>query len=88
MGGTAPVESVEVSTDGGESWQEATLTGPDLGPYAWRPFALSAELQPGTYLVASRATAGGETQPETFEPNERGYGHNGWRAHAVEITVV
>jgi DMSO/TMAO reductase YedYZ molybdopterin-dependent catalytic subunit len=88
MGGMASVEGVEVSTDGGETWQEATLTGPDLGAYAWRPFALSAELQPGTYLVASRATAGGETQPETFEPNERGYGHNGWRAHAVEITVV
>jgi hypothetical protein len=29
----------------------------------------------------------GNVQPEAFEPNERGYGHNGWRAHAVEVTV-
>ena len=35
---------------------------------------LEAELQPGTHVVASRATdAGGTAQPEDFPPNERGY---------------
>ncbi|PWS38540.1 sulfite oxidase [Falsiroseomonas bella] len=88
FGGARPLRRVEVSTDGGSNWQEARLLGPDLGRYAWRPFALAAELSPGTHLVASRATdEEGNSQPEKMEPNERGYGHNGWRDHAVEITV-
>ncbi len=88
MGGTETLEGVEVSTDGGESWQAARFVGPDMGPYAWRPFLLTAELEAGTHRVASRATtASGETQPREFAPNHRGYGHNGWDAHAVDITV-
>ncbi|HEV7368738.1 sulfite oxidase [Arenibaculum sp.] len=88
FGGTNPVEKVEVSTDGGQSWQEARFIGPDLGRYAWRPFVLAAELAPGTHTIASRATdSQGNAQPEEFEPNERGYGHNGWRDHAVDVTV-
>ncbi|RMC35303.1 sulfite oxidase [Paracoccus alkanivorans] len=88
MGGASAVEKIEVSTDGGESWTEAGFIGPDMGPYAWRPFVLIAELGQGTHMLASRATnAKGEAQPENFEPNERGYGNNGWRAHAVEVTV-
>ncbi|WP_099868245.1 SorT family sulfite dehydrogenase catalytic subunit [Pararhizobium haloflavum] len=88
MGGTNAVAKVEVSTDGGESWLEAELLGPDLGAYAWRPFFLVANLDAGTHTLASRATnSNGDTQPEEFEPNERGYGHNGWRGHAVDVTV-
>jgi sulfite oxidase len=88
MGGVSPVTGVQVSVDGGETWQEAQLTGPDLGPYAWRPFALVTELAPGTHVIASRATnEAGDTQPADFTPNHRGYGHNGWRAHAIELTV-
>ncbi|HET7408728.1 MAG TPA: sulfite oxidase [Paracoccaceae bacterium] len=88
MGGTEALEKVEVSTDGGSTWQEAELVGPDLGVYAWRPFAISAELPAGTHRIASRATTvGGAVQPEEFEPNHRGYGHNGWQAHAVDVTV-
>lgn len=88
MGGTEALSRVEVSTDGGATWQEARLVGPDLGPFAWRPFALAAELVPGTYRVASRATTvSGATQPRDMEPNHRGYGHNGWDAPAVDLTV-
>jgi DMSO/TMAO reductase YedYZ molybdopterin-dependent catalytic subunit len=89
FGGINAVARVEVSIDGGQSWQEARFLGPDLGRFAWRPFVLPADLQPGTYTIASRATdAAGNTQPEEFEPNERGYGHSGWRAHAADVTVV
>jgi DMSO/TMAO reductase YedYZ molybdopterin-dependent catalytic subunit len=89
FGGINAVARVEVSTDGGQSWQEARFLGPDLGRFAWRPFVLPADLQPGTHTIASRATdAAGNAQPEEFEPNERAYGHNGWRAHAVDVTVV
>jgi DMSO/TMAO reductase YedYZ molybdopterin-dependent catalytic subunit len=88
MGGVNALADIEVSTDGGESWQEARFSGADLGRYAWRPFVLEAELEPGTYVIASRATdASGVAQPDTFPPNERGYGHNGWVDHAIELTV-
>lgn len=88
FGGAKAVSKVEVSTDGGKSWTEAAFVGPDLGQFAWRPFVLEAELPAGKYTIASRATdADGKTQPEDFEPNERGYGHNGWKAPAVEVTV-
>lgn len=89
FGGDAAVRTVEVSIDGGKSWKEARLLGPDMGRFAWRPFAFAAELKAGRHTIASRATdAEGNKQPETFEPNERGYGHNGWRAHAIDVTVT
>jgi DMSO/TMAO reductase YedYZ molybdopterin-dependent catalytic subunit len=88
MGGVDAVTKVEVSTDGGQSWQEARFVGPDLGKFAWRPFVLETELSAGTHSIASRATNGaGDTQPEEFPPNHRGYAHNGWKAHAVDVTV-
>jgi DMSO/TMAO reductase YedYZ molybdopterin-dependent catalytic subunit len=88
LGGVETLDRVEVSTDGGENWSQAGFVGPDLGPFAWRPFVLSAELSPGDYRVASRATTVmGASQPKDFPPNHRGYGHNGWDAHAIDLTV-
>jgi sulfite oxidase len=89
FGGINAVASVEVSVDGGETWQAAEFIGPDMGRYAWRTFALSTDLAAGTHLIVSRATdSEGNVQPEEFEPNDAGYNHNGWRAHGVEITVA
>ncbi|TBN38601.1 sulfite oxidase [Paracoccus subflavus] len=89
FGGTSAVNKIEVSTDDGATWTEAAFIGPDLGEYAWRPFVLIADLPAGEHVLASRATnAAGDTQPETVEPNERAYGHNGWRAHAVDLTIT
>lgn len=88
-GGSSPVGAVEVSTDGGRTWRAARFFGPDMGPYAWRQFVLPVTLQPGAYLIASRAIAAdGTIQPELRVENERGYGHNGWRDHAVAVTVA
>jgi sulfite oxidase len=82
------VEGVEVSVDGGATWQAATLVGPDMGPYAWRTFVLQADLPAGTHRLVSRATdTAGNVQPETVEPNDAGYNHNGWAAHGVDVTV-
>jgi sulfite oxidase len=89
LGGMNPVAKVEVSTDGGGSWQEAALVGPDLGRFAWRAFVLPVELAAGSYTLTSRATdSEGNVQPEAPEPNNSGYNHNGWRAHAVTVTVT
>ena len=88
FGGINAVESVEVSVDGGETWEAAEFIGPDLGRYAWRPFVLARDLEAGNYTIVSRATdSEGNQQPEEMEPNDPGYNHNGWRAPGVELTV-
>ena len=88
MGGTKKVRSVKVSIDGGQSWKKAKFVGPDLGKYAWRQFVLEANLTPGNYNLASKASGGGKTQPELRMENRRGYAHNGWKDHSVNIKVV
>ena len=88
MGGMKKVRSVKVSIDGGQSWKKAKFVGPDLGKYAWRQFVLEANLAPGSYNLASKASGGGKTQPELRMENRRGYAHNGWKDHSVNIKVV
>jgi DMSO/TMAO reductase YedYZ molybdopterin-dependent catalytic subunit len=87
--GTSAVKAVEVSLDGGGKWLPASFSGPLLGPYAWRRFVLPVRLSAGSYTITSRATAyDGAVQPELRVENERGYTHNGWRDHAVKVTVA
>ena len=89
FGGARAVKGVEVSLDAGHNWQMARLVGPDLGPFAWRPFVLIAELKPGNYTLASRAIdVESNVQPQERLDNESGYGHNGWEDHAVKLKVV
>lgn len=89
FGGIEALRGVEVSLDGGKTWQAARLVGPDLGKYAWRQFVFSADLKPGTYTLASRATdAKGTVQPEQRVENQDGYNNNSWRDHAVQVTVA
>lgn len=89
MGGMIAAARVDVSIDGGKSWQEARLFGPDLGRYAWRGFVLPVKLAAGSYLIASRATdAKGNVQVELTPDNAGGYLNSGWRAHALQITVA
>ena len=87
--GGSPVTAVEVSVDGGKSWHAADLVGPHLGRYAWRNFVIPVRFTPGTHVLASRAIAAdGQVQPELRVENERAYAHNGWRDHAVRVTVT
>ncbi len=87
--GAGAVKGVDVSLDGGKTWQAAQFFGPHLGRYAWRQFALPVRLAAGSYELASRAIgADGQVQPEQRSENERAYGHNGWRDHAVKVTVA
>lgn len=89
MGGMTAAQRVEVSTNGGQDWQEAMFTSPDLGPYAWREFTLVTTLEPGTHELVSRTTnEAGESQPEERRENNRGYINNSWRDHMVTITVA
>jgi DMSO/TMAO reductase YedYZ molybdopterin-dependent catalytic subunit len=63
--GEADLASVELSTDGGRTWQPATLLG-DAVKNAWRfwEFAWQTPQQPGECTLIARATDGaGGTQP-------------------------
>lgn len=89
FGGTNAVKSVEVSVDGGRTWREARLVGPDLGRFAWRQFALPVELKPGSYILASRATdVNGRVQDELRIDNSAGYHNTSWRDHALPVMVA
>lgn len=89
FGGMTSVKGVEVSIDGGKTWQAARLVGPDLGKYAWRQFVLQARLPAGKYVLASRATdMAGNVQPENRIENQSGYNNTSWADHAVKVTVA
>ncbi|NDP63032.1 sulfite oxidase [Polaromonas sp.] len=89
FGGMHAVKGVEVSIDGGKTWEQARLVGPDLGKYAWRQFVLPAHFARGNYVVTSRATdMAGNVQPETRGENVSGYNNASWLDHAVKVNVA
>ena len=81
--GHGPVERVEVSTDGGESFAGAELDAP-LGESAWRGWSFGWDAPPGEHVLCSRATdATGRSQPLDPPWNLKGYANN-----AVERVLV
>jgi sulfite dehydrogenase len=89
MGGLEDVAKVDVSLDGGKTWQTARLVGPDLGKYAWRQFVLATNLKAGQYDVSCRVTTkAGVEQVATSTENAAGYLNSGWIAHTVKINVA
>jgi sulfane dehydrogenase subunit SoxC len=85
--GVAPVEAVEVSVDGGETWAAAELDEP-VGDWAWRGWSfLWSPGEAGTYELLCRARdAAGNEQPAEPEWNLGGYGNNA--AQHVSVSVV
>jgi DMSO/TMAO reductase YedYZ molybdopterin-dependent catalytic subunit len=74
--GYGPIESVQVSTDGGESFQPARLDEP-LGDHAWRGWRFDWDAEPGEHVIGSRASdAGGNAQPLEAPWNLKGYANN------------
>lgn len=87
--GAGPIKRVEVSIDGGKTWRDAKLVGPDLGPFAWRQFVAQAHLPAGNHVLVSRATdAAGNVQPQQREENASGYSNNSWADHAVMVMTA
>ena len=83
--GLAPVDRVEVSTDGGGSWAPARLE-PQPSPWAWAGWSFDWDAAPGSYELCSRATdAAGNTQPAEAPWNTGGYANNA--LHRVAVTV-
>ncbi|WP_276301597.1 sulfite oxidase [Halorussus lipolyticus] len=101
--GDDEVQTVEVSTDGGESWSEAEFFGPVMGPASWRQFRYVWDPEPGDHTIMSRATDEQDrTQPATISApdeallgiqddkypwNTGGYGATAYEPLAVAVTV-
>jgi sulfane dehydrogenase subunit SoxC len=84
--GAGPISAVEVSTDGGASWEPAELHASDE-PAAWSrwTFTWDASL-PGEVEVCCRATdASGARQPDEPVWNLGGYAVNA--VHRIPVTV-
>ncbi|TCJ19852.1 molybdopterin-binding oxidoreductase [Rubrobacter taiwanensis] len=81
---TRGIERVEVSTDGGNTWDEAELAA-ELSENTWRQWLYRWEAEPGEHTLQVRATDGtGETQTaERSAPAPAGA--TGY--HTVNVTV-
>ena len=86
--GNAQIKEVEFSADGGQTWQQATLTGPSER-YAWQQWHISwTPPMAGHYTLACRATdLLGNVQPIETRWNEGGYVVNGVRPVCVMVAA-
>jgi DMSO/TMAO reductase YedYZ molybdopterin-dependent catalytic subunit len=79
------IEKVEVSTDSGETWNEARLAT-QLGIDTWRQYVYDWDAKPGEYTLQVRATDGeGETQTAKEAPPHPS-GASGY--HSIGVTVA
>jgi sulfite oxidase len=82
------VSRVDVSLDHGRNWRQVDLQ-PAPSPWAWRPWSLPVDVEPGPLSVIARAWDDiGTLQPESPASlwNPRGYGNNAWAR--VDVTIV
>jgi DMSO/TMAO reductase YedYZ molybdopterin-dependent catalytic subunit len=74
--GYGPIERLEVSTDGAQTFDAAVLDEA-VGPAAWCGWRFAWDAPPGEYVICSRATdAAGNEQPLVAPWNLKGYANN------------
>ena len=84
--GSGSIERVEVSTDGGVTWQDATVH-PAAADHAWHRWTFEWNATLGVYELVCRATdATGATQPLRPQQNVGGYANNA--VHRVRVLVT
>jgi DMSO/TMAO reductase YedYZ molybdopterin-dependent catalytic subunit len=85
--GDRGIRSVDVSLDGGDSWQTATIVAnPSLQNLSWVLWRLSWKPTPGTYTLLVRATDGsGALQTSKHAPTLPD-GASGWHRIIVGVT--
>jgi DMSO/TMAO reductase YedYZ molybdopterin-dependent catalytic subunit len=84
--GHAPIDEVEVSTDGGETWNAAELE-PAGESWAWRGWSFRWNAEPGEHVLCCRARdEAGNEQPHDPPWNLGGYANNA--VQAVRVTVT
>lgn len=83
--GAAPIAAVEVSCDGGNTWENAEL-GTSLGTAGPTPWKYRWDAGPGESRLLARAMdSAGNRQPAESIHNRLGYGNN--VVHAVAVRV-
>jgi DMSO/TMAO reductase YedYZ molybdopterin-dependent catalytic subunit len=83
--GWAPVDHVEVTFDGGRTWQPAALD-PERGRWAWRRWSTDWVATPGRHILSARAAdATGRRQAERPDWNRGGFA--GSLGQQVEVHV-
>ncbi|MBI1894470.1 MAG: sulfite oxidase [Candidatus Rokubacteria bacterium] len=84
--GEGTIVAVDVSTDGGQSWRSATLTGQEHR-YAWRRWEYAWEAKSGQQTIMARASDSlGRYQPAARPRDPQGYRWN--VIHAVRVNVA
>jgi sulfite oxidase len=77
-GGERHIARVDVSLDGGVTWEQADLLD-DLGPWAWRHWRITVDLEAGEHEILVRAwDTSAATQPDDEAAlwNPKGYVNN------------
>jgi DMSO/TMAO reductase YedYZ molybdopterin-dependent catalytic subunit len=83
--GWGPISSVEVSTDGGMTWEPASM-GPTGDGSTWCRWTFDWSVAPGEHVVLCRATdAAGKTQPMEEPWNHGGFANT--TPQRIEVTV-
>ncbi|MGH2349070.1 MAG: sulfite oxidase [bacterium] len=88
LSGRGRIAGVEISTDGGRTWQMAGTTV-QASEWSWCLWDLTVDLSGGDHELAVRARdTAGTTQPEHLRDvwNFKGYVNNAW--HRVRITAT
>ncbi|NJL80621.1 MAG: sulfite oxidase [Richelia sp. RM2_1_2] len=83
--GKGKIVRVEVSLDGGKTWQLARLREPNF-PFAWVRWDVDWNPVPGKYFLQARATDNlGNTQPLTVPWNDKGLLYGAVVSHPVIV---
>ena len=84
--GEGELTGVDVSSDGGQTWQPAMLTGRS-DRYSWRKWECTWDAKTGSHTLMARASDSlGRVQPTTRAFNRLGYRWN--VIHAVKVDVA
>lgn len=82
--GTRGVKAVEVSVDGGTSWQTATVQ-PAANDLSWNLWGFEWKAQPGAYQVMVRATDDSGTTQTSDRRSPLPAGATGWHKLRVQV---
>ena len=87
-GGEREIDQIEISTDGGQSWEKGEWIGPQE-TFSWRQWQYLWEAcDPGDFRVMARVIdKQGQKQPLHATWNVLGYGNNGVAEHSIPVRV-
>lgn len=85
--GWGPVTTVEVTVDGGSTWDEAELEPAGADPWAWRRWKLPWHATSGRYTISARA-ADGTGRGQAGRPRWNRGGFTNPAGQAVDVLVT